>query len=146
MPSISTDSHDISPEKLDHAITSPALPTMTGGVRYLPQRFHYRRETSGEADHFDEHWKRRIADQSLFVQGPSVTQRSRDRTTGIVLRGAESLLTHRWRDGASAAQEPMVCGLSAGGNRIRTIGPARERGGRRERPRGPPSSSRETTG
>ena len=53
-----------------HAITSPALPTMTGGVRYLPQIFHYRRETSGEADHFDEHSKRRIADHSLFVQGP----------------------------------------------------------------------------
>jgi hypothetical protein len=34
-----------------------------------PQIFHYRPETSGEADHFDEHRQRRIANQSLFVPG-----------------------------------------------------------------------------
>jgi hypothetical protein len=37
------------------------------------------------------------ADQSLFVPGgPSMAKRSCDRTTGVVLRGTESLLTHRW--------------------------------------------------
>src|SRR6516225_2858564 len=32
------------------------------------------------------------------------------------------------RKSRSAAEEPMVCGLSAGGNRIRTIGPALVKG------------------
>jgi hypothetical protein len=44
----------------------------------LAADIHYRRETSGGTDHFDEHRKRRIADQILFV--PRAARRQRDRT------------------------------------------------------------------
>jgi hypothetical protein len=36
--------------------------------------------------------------RAFSSQGPSMAKRSCDRTTGVVLRGTESLLTHRWRE------------------------------------------------
>src|SRR5208282_1994345 len=38
------------------------------------------------------------AASAFSSQGPSIANRSRDQTTGVVLRGTESLLTHRWRE------------------------------------------------
>jgi len=58
----------------------------------------YRREPSGGTDYFDEHRKRRIADQILFV--PRAARRQRDRTIEQPrhLQRNRSLLTHRWRE------------------------------------------------
>jgi hypothetical protein len=41
-------------------------------------------------------------------RGPSMAKRSCDRTTGVVLRGTESLLTHRWREMDSNHQFPQA--------------------------------------
>ena len=41
------------------------------------------------------------AASAFSSQGPSIPNRSCDRTTGVVLRGTESLLTHRWSEGDS---------------------------------------------
>jgi hypothetical protein len=57
----------------------------------LAADIHYRRETSGGTDHFDEHRKRRIADQILFVPGPLDGNGIADRTT------------------APSSEEPKVC-------------------------------------
>jgi hypothetical protein len=38
------------------------------------------------------------AASAFSSQGPSIANRSCDRTTGVVLRGTESLLTHHWRE------------------------------------------------
>ena len=87
-----------------HAITSPALPTMTGGVRYLPQisiivaRLPARPTTSTNTRSGG------LPITAFLSRGPSMAKRSCDRTTGIVLRGTESLLTHRWRGESGANQ------------------------------------------
>ena len=46
------------------------------------------------------------AASAFSSQGPSIPNRSCDRTTGVVLRGTESLLTHRWR-GQSGANSSL---------------------------------------
>src|SRR6516162_2004240 len=67
-------------------------------VRYLPHIFHYGRETSGEADHFDEHRNGGLPIRAFRPRAPSIAKRLCDRTKDVVLRGTESLLTHRWRE------------------------------------------------
>jgi hypothetical protein len=57
--------------------------------------------------------KRRIGDQSLSSQGTSIAKRSCHRTKDVVLRGTESLLTHRWRktdSNSRSLREGKGCG------------------------------------
>ena len=107
-----------------HAITSPALPTIPGASdtyrRYPLSSRDFRR-----GRHFDEHSKRRIANHSLFVQGP--------------LDGKEIMRSnngHRLERNRKFVDSPL------GGSRIRTIGSA---GGGRH-PRNIGSRSRRPVG